>query len=83
MLLELIEGFEQGGLLLHGDLHAQDAGELPAETAHAAFQPVAAMVGHGARHRLDQPGAVGADDGHHQGNLHRGKMSGGMITADW
>ncbi len=54
---------------------SQDAGEFAAEPAHAAFEPVAAVAGHGARDGFDQPGAVRADEGHHQGNLHAGLLT--------
>ena len=51
-------------------LHTQDAGELPREMCHAALQPVPAGPRHGLSDGFDQPGPIGADDGHHD-ILHR------------
>jgi hypothetical protein len=49
---------------------AQDAGELAAEPAHAAFEPVAAVVGDPGRNQLHQTGPVGADHRHHESGKH-------------
>ena len=68
--LEGLQGVEQRLAFFDRQLDAQNAGELAAEPAHAAFQPVAAVIGHHARHRFNEAGAVRADDRHHQGNLH-------------
>jgi hypothetical protein len=69
-ILERLQSTEQRLAFFDRKLDSQNAGELAAETAHAAFQPVAAVIGHHARHRFDKAGAVRADDRHHQGNLH-------------
>ena len=68
--LERLQGVEQHLAFFDRNLDSQNTGELAAETAHAAFQPVAAVLSHHARHRFDEAGAVRADDRHHQGNLH-------------
>jgi len=52
------------------DFYPQDTREFSAQPAHPALEPVAAVIGHNAGHGLDQPGAVRADNGHYQGNLH-------------
>jgi hypothetical protein len=41
------------------DLDAEDAGELAGEMSHAAFEPVAVMLGDEAGELLDEAGAVG------------------------
>ena len=68
--LKILKRGEQGLAFFGGQFDAQNAGKLAAEPAHAAFQPVAAMIGHDARNGFHEAGAVRADDGHHQGNLH-------------
>ena len=68
--LERLQGFHQFVDARSRHFGAQDAGELAAEVAHAAFEPVAAVAGHDARDGFDQPGSVRADEGHHQRDLH-------------
>jgi hypothetical protein len=79
VLLEFLERFEEAGFLRRVDLHAQDAGEFTAEAAHAAFQPVAAVIGHNPRNGFHETGAVRPDDGHHQGSLHGRKTQGWLV----
>ena len=42
------------------DLDAQDAGKVPGQMRHPALDPIAAMLGHDAGQRLDQPRPIGA-----------------------
>ena len=55
-----------GGL----NLDANDAGELSAETAHAALEPVAAVAGDAGGDEFDKAWAIGADDRHDEIGKH-------------
>ena len=70
-----LERSQQRRFVLRRNFNPQNAGEFAAEPAHAAFEPVAAVAGHGARDGFNQPGAVRADEGHHQRNLHAGLLN--------
>ena len=72
--LELGQRAGEGGHPIGGQLDPQDAGETPCQVGHAAFQPVAFVIGDGLGHRLDQPGAVGAEQREHQ--IGRGGIGG-------
>jgi hypothetical protein len=51
-------------------MHAQNPGELAAQAAHPALQPVAAVLGYKLGNRFHKAGAVLANDGHNERNLH-------------
>ena len=57
-----------------GDFDAQDAGELAAEPAHPAFEPVAAVVGDARRDQLHQTGAVRPNHRHDESSKHRANV---------
>ena len=63
VLLEAGEGGRQLRGAIRRDLDAQNPRELSGQLGHAAFEPVAAMGGHGGGHGLHETGAVGADEG--------------------
>ena len=56
-------------------LDADDAGELSGEAGHPAFQPVAAMAGHGVGERADEAGAVAAEHRHDEVGFHEAEES--------
>ena len=58
-----------------GNLGTDDAGELSAEPAHAALEPVAAVAGDAAGEHFNQTGTVGTDHGHDEIGEHGGKVS--------
>ena len=67
VLFELGQRGEQGLALFCGDFHPYDTGKLTAQAAHAAFQPVAAVVDDVCGYELDQSRAIRADHGHDKG----------------
>ena len=48
-----------------------ETGELTAEMAHPAFEPIAALIGDGASEGIDEAGAVRANNGHNESREHR------------
>ena len=52
--LKFLQGVEQRLSFIRGQFDAQDSGKLAAEPGHAAFQPVATVLGHDARDGFDQ-----------------------------
>lgn len=76
-------GAEVGGVRI-GDGDAEDAGEFAAQPAHAAFEPVAALLGDQVGEAFDQAGAIPTDDGKHEGALHGGSPKGAEgIRKGW
>jgi hypothetical protein len=51
-------------------MHTENAGKFATEPAHAAFEPVAAVIGYEAGDGFNESGAVLAQDGHDKRNLH-------------
>jgi hypothetical protein len=51
-------------------LNSQNTGKFSAEPAHAAFEPIAAIVSDNARDRFNQTRPIPSDQGHHEWNLH-------------
>jgi hypothetical protein len=62
-------GFERHQVLV-GDADADNAGELAGEVRHRRFQPVAVVPADGSGKLLDEAGAIIADDGKNQGDVH-------------
>jgi hypothetical protein len=58
-------------------LDAENPGELSAQMAHPALEPVAAMVGDTGGHHFHQTGTIGPDDGHDKNREHAASLESG------
>jgi hypothetical protein len=70
---------QQGIDMIVGALDAHDAGKLPGESGHAAFEPISAVAGNGFGERIHEAGAIAAEDRHDEVGAHEGDQS--TVTA--
>ena len=73
---------QQQGIGIGGrTLDAHDAGELPGQARHAAFQPVAAVPRHGIGEGSHKARAIAAEHGHDEVGLHVGTQAERAVNA--
>jgi hypothetical protein len=70
---------QQGVDMIVGALYAHDAGKLPGESVHAAFEPISAVAGNGFGEGIHEAGAIAAEYRHDEVGAHGGDQS--TVTA--
>jgi hypothetical protein len=70
MRLQSSQGLHQSLFSVLRDVNSQYAREFPSQTAHPAFQPIAAIFRYEPGQRFQKAGSVPADDRHNQWILH-------------